>query len=315
MNIDRYIPIYKAKRGHAVLRALHLYTGFRFKDEEIPFYIQLSYIPFAPEILNGLREFYNEPPFPFSVEGIKEFARFSRISKPDKLLSILKEAGFKPYGGCISHFEPYFLASLSMDDQGQKLLKDRAKLEEHILRDLENKNHTYPRYANHSEGPEEIKKLNMIQLLKVYKALEALKKKGFINRIAEEIRRDIEDLSSEHGGIILFDQRGELAIKVYPSVSSGNNDFYQPPKEAIRSDKFSDFHIHARTEDESPFAGPSDILGGDLSIPVKYARLGLPYTAMLFTKLRGNAFNSDIYFANPEDPLSPVVIDLGNYSY
>ncbi len=98
-------------------------------------------------------------------------------------------------------------------------------------------------------------------------------------------------------------------------MAQGDNNSYQPPSEAIKSKKFSDFHNHARSKDESFFAGPSDIMGGDLNVPVNYGKKNHPYTALLFTKLQGKAFNVDIYLAYPQDPLWPVVVDLGNYSY
>jgi len=313
--LKEYIALSRSKRASEVLRSIQLYRAFYFKNEDIPYYIQLSKLPSGPEILEGLSAFNENPAIFFSKEGIKQLSEFNKVNKPLELLSNFKKAGFMPHKGRLVHFEPYFIVPFSRKEYALKLSRNRPYLEELILKELNIRAHTFPKEADHSEMADEVKRLNAVQLLKVYTALESLQKEDLIKMIAQELRKDVEDHSSEHGGIVVFDNHGRLKIEVYPSMAKGDNNSYLPPSEAIKSKKFSDFHMHARSEDETIFAGPSDILGGDLNVPLKYAKQNLPYTALLFTKLKGKAFNADIYFGNPEDPLWPVVVDLGNYSY
>lgn len=311
----KYIALSRSRRASELLKSLQLYRTFHFKNEYIPYYILLSKLPSGPEIVEGLSAFNENSGIFFSKEGIQLLSEFSRLNEPLELFSNFKKTGFMPHKGRLIHFEPYFIVPFSKREYALKLSGNRQYLEELILKKLNTSAHMFPKEAEYSEGSDAVRRLNAVQLLKVYAALEALQKEDFVKMIALELRKDVEDNSSEHGGIIVYDSHGRLKIKVYPSLAHGDNNSYQPPPEAIKSKKFSDFHMHGKSEDESLFAGPSGIMGGDLNVPLKYAKQNRPYTALLFTKLQEKAFNADIYFGNPEDPLWPVVLDLGNYSY
>lgn len=219
----------------------------------------------------------------------------------------------------------YFLRKLSRENYSN--LIDKEKLEKDLLERLGSKDHTYrkhkdymKRYGIPDESNEQIKKCNVVQLLKLYIALHSFENKEFCNQMGRLIKEDLKDNHHEHGGLVKLRDL-KLIFKNYPSIAYGN-EFYLPPdeyeREANKKGCFANYHFHATTEDDTIYSGPSgywNYYGGDIFTFVMEWTFDEGFGEFVITKLKGNNFNVDFCLKDYTEENPGIVIDLGNYSY
>lgn len=219
----------------------------------------------------------------------------------------------------------YFLRKLSKEDYSSLINKE--ELEKSLLERLGSKDHTYrkhdswaKKYGIPDESYDQIKKCNIVQLLKLYTALNSFEDEEFCNQMGKLIRMDIKDNEHEQGGLVKL-RDFKLVFKPYPSSTYGNYS-YTPSEEyedeAYNKGCFTHYHFHATSEDDTKYAGPSgywNLLGGDIDYFSIEWIFDKGYVELVVTKLKGNNFNVDACFKDYTEENPGVVIDMGNYSY
>ncbi len=212
-----------------------------------------------------------------------------------------------------------------------ELLSQPEKMKLQLIEKLNTSKHTYRQGARYRETANGILDLPLRQLVHVYLLLEAFGYEEFNRRAGELLEEDLKDHTTEHGGLILFEER-QLILHPLPSETVWSTKVaYCLLRDALQKPHIAIYHFHARTEDSSTYAGPSE--GGswfgretsDLSICTLEAYLQGESHNLVITKLPGREFNADYYGAgvewrekdyDPNDMIIPItVIDLGNYPY
>lgn len=151
-----------------------------------------------------------------------------------------------------------------------------------------------------------------------------LKDTAFVNVMGQTIKEDVEDITSEHGGIIRFNKDGKIFLRCSKSNSDfqegedNNNLYYLSQKEDSLS-KIGYFHFHAATYNETPYAAPGALDMMHASYPNKCNMVN----EFVITSLRKGKFNIDYYGMDIRagevgllyEGEDVKVIDLGNYNY
>lgn len=187
-----------------------------------------------------------------------------------------------------------------------------GELVERVLKMVE---HTYRPRTGYTEEPENAEELSPRQLVRAYLLLEALGKGEFLGEIGNIVKGDLKDPHAEHGGLIRF-RNGRLAfVPVESALREDNNEAYLLPEKARDVPNAGYFHLHATTEDDSEYAGPSGgksfVRGGDIAVAQTEAFYhGESHNAVI-TKLTGKEFNMDYYSTETGNDIH--VLDLGNY--
>jgi len=155
---------------------------------------------------------------------------------------------------------------------------------------------------------DEINNLDNFQLKKIYLMLKFLEDSTFRNKIGEIIQKDISDGLPEHGGIVIFNNKHELFLKEYPTLSK-NEETYLAPEEIFLRPSLAYFHLHSSNANESKFAGASSL---DIMIAKANLELINKYDEFLISSLEKGLFNVD-YYGGKNKKINKV--DLGNYKY
>ncbi|MSR19230.1 MAG: hypothetical protein EXS00_08760 [Phycisphaerales bacterium] len=130
-------------------------------------------------------------------------------------------------------------------------------------------------------------------------ALEALRIPQVREHIFNLADRDLQDLSSEHGGLLRLDSKGRFEISEYPPRVRGGDLRFEASNQMFEDGygAISHFHCHAQAYENSRYAGPHL---GDFT----YAD-ATGVNGIVFTFISHNRINVD-YYRRGE-----VVVDLG----
>ena len=199
--------------------------------------------------------------------------------------------------------DTYLLAHL----QPEQLAVPLATIRAEIRRRLAVLGHTYRSQqlpaGGYSERFEDAQqKLRPPQLLLLELLLEQLQTASMRRQIAAAIAADLADERSEVGGAC-FIRDGQVVLRRYEPMLRALNNRYVASDDLI-ADSFMclcRFHCHARSSDDSAFAGPGS---GDIK---HAARFGGHY--LVLTNLGRGRFNVDYH----DD--RGIVVDLGNYGF
>jgi hypothetical protein len=167
---------------------------------------------------------------------------------------------------------------------------------------------------------EQLSHLNPVDRLKAHLLLEALQLRSLADRLAEIMRRDLEEPEAEYGGFVLLTGEPGSPLEFIPVRSRTPDDYeYRPPPGLYPLCDFALWHCHVHgpekadlTEiDNSSRAGPSGVLGESLT------SLGgdvwtcylLTVDGLVITPTANNTLNVD--FVSSEG----AVLDLGVYAW
>jgi hypothetical protein len=111
---------------------------------------------------------------------------------------------------------------------------------------------------------------------------------------------DRHDKSTEYGGLVRRDEKGEPYVHAYPPLARRHDLKYLPPKELVTDGykALAHYHFHAQEFSNARFAGPGI---GDMQRIARTQR----FTGLVLTFIDEERLNVDLYHA-PD-----VVIDLG----
>jgi hypothetical protein len=217
--------------------------------------------------------------------------------------------------------------SLSDEDiiNNKYLIKNLAKLgvvisnpenlKEDLVKKLKEIPHTYRNVEDgdgkplYNELPENVYNLSTDQLLRVHVLVKSLQNDSELrNRIGSLLEENLENQISEYGGLVRFNENGEVIFNPIESDLPRKN-MYILPFSARQIPHIAEFHFHASREDSSKSAGPSsgDYYNLIFATRSRSKRQGVHW--LIISKLEGKKFNVD-YMGK-----GPVVIDLGNYVY
>lgn len=114
-----------------------------------------------------------------------------------------------------------------------------------------------------------------------------------------EADRDIDDTRSEHGGLLLWNDKNEVVFEAVAPAVRRHNEVYLPPESLFVKlrDGLAHVHFHAQKYDNGEYAGPGK---GDLEF-VENNRVN----AVVFTFVDRDTLNADAYFPGK------IVVDLG----
>jgi hypothetical protein len=112
--------------------------------------------------------------------------------------------------------------------------------------------------------------------------------------------KDLEDKSTEYGGLIRRDEAGEAYVHAYAPLLRRHDLKYVPPRELVTDGytALAHHHFHAQSYGNARFAGPGI---GDMERIARTQR----FNGLVLTFVDKNRINVDLYF-RPD-----VVIDLG----
>jgi len=138
-------------------------------------------------------------------------------------------------------------------------------------------------------------------LLRIAAALTEAPSVEFRRAIAELGDRDMQDTTTEHGGVLDADEGGGLVMYHYPPRPrdrvSDRRMVASPALIEAGTTAMFHFHLHAQRYENTPYAGPS---GGDFEYARSHGR-----SCIVLTFLDENTLNVDYY--QPDG----AVIDLG----
>jgi hypothetical protein len=207
----------------------------------------------------------------------------------------------------------------------------------------------FPKKFVDYQDDEAFENLKENQKYKIDYLLDELKNnENFLRSIGGEIEADVADTSAEHGGYItqmgeglhLFSIKSALLkqeeiVNDIPNVTmvilnpNANYKYEMPPSRWTWPHIFQ-FHMHAITDDDSNFAGPSCMedqsyrhgVRGDIGYVMRRARELGSSDQLVITKLEGQKINVGYYgaYLNPSDDpetAKPIVsvINLGDWEY
>lgn len=116
----------------------------------------------------------------------------------------------------------------------------------------------------YTERPD-LKELPKLQLLKLHMLMKSLDDPEFLNECARTVFGDINDTSTEHGGVTHYDGK-RLQIQDIRSISRGDTIYTMPKFQDLHGGIFC-FHCHSQKY-ASQYAGPAGFLvdyAGDLA--------------------------------------------------
>jgi hypothetical protein len=201
---------------------------------------------------------------------------------------------------------------------GIEIFKDETALKYELIKDLEEKKHTYQ--VNNwlfYELPSQINELSIDQNKVIYLMMSSLKDSSFVNKIGEGIEGSKKNIYSESGGIVNFKEENKINIKLVESELSKlkdekNDDEYQLPAEDYFSEKLAYVHMHIGKDGESPLTG---LAIKDILALIKMSIIFGITNEFIITSLSNWVFNIDYFGIDPEKDEKVRIIDLGNYSY
>ncbi|MEW6329155.1 MAG: hypothetical protein AB1468_03495 [Candidatus Micrarchaeota archaeon] len=233
----------------------------------------------------------------------------------------------------VNHNHEYIMRVARRDKLLRELIKNKSVLASYLADILKTLPHTDPPAGKGemtkiitNPTKDDLEKLELIDLIKIYYLLNALKNDEFRLVIGSELDKDTADKTGEHGGALCLGEIGDVTLRMVPNklvvsdtanYSNGqyNPDAYYHPE--IRSSEIGPtvltaLHLHARRVNHSGCArlSPDDFKGD--------------YGELVFTRIGKNKFNVDMGFVRVK-PNSPIIIDgvttehinidLGVYSY
>lgn len=169
-----------------------------------------------------------------------------------------------------------------------------------------------------------LRKVSSRQFLRAYLLFEALQGQELIDNLGELVEEDLQDVYSEHGGLVCFDDEGELFFRPIESVLAKekdlkNNHRFMLPPEAYAIPHVFRYHFHAISEDNSHDSGPSGYAPGtkgDLISCADETRYRGESHCVLVSKLSGSKVNVDYYTGEMMNGRVKIaVIDMGDYEY
>lgn len=233
----------------------------------------------------------------------------------------------------------YIIDNVVGRDDVYELLKNPDATKQSLVDKLNSIPHTpqiqhLGSYPPRPSDPTQVYNLTHGQLLRIYLLVNDLESQEFnacIGSLAEEA---LNDLVSEHGGLVLFDATGRLTLhpieNVYENVRGKIEQGHKPdkykirvpylmPPEAWSITNLASYHFHIGREDPSTSVGPSNykppFKGGD----IKACELGIITLGeshkLVVTKLKGQNFNIYYYGGDRKGNEVITVLDLGNYTY
>ncbi len=113
---------------------------------------------------------------------------------------------------------------------------------------------------NYTERPD-LENLSNIALLRLYLLNEGLKSSETLNQLRNIVMNDVEDTSTEYGGVITYNEH-LLNFNFVKSSIHNHNGAYSNLLDKWLYGGIMSFHLHALTYNESKYAGPSGRVGG-----------------------------------------------------
>ncbi len=180
------------------------------------------------------------------------------------IADLCRQLGRRPHANDIA-----LLGRVARDDELKALLFDRDAL-------LEKAGVIYARASKervkfgspvpdptYTERPsrEALDNLALLRLVLLDRTLADPKARAELGQI---VARDIQDKSTEYGGLLLFEKEGSdrLVFNHVRSISEDDGS-YMSPLSAFLSGGAMTYHLHALDEDHSPYSGPSGRRGQD----------------------------------------------------
>lgn len=253
-----------------------------------------------------------------------------RITHPDldmlgQLLQVAESINFRDIdrllplmGRRISSNDLPLVAAISKSQELQELLRDRRRLLAEAA-----EIYTLPEIARtggvsissgYTERPP-LSDLDSMSLLRLVVLHRALKEKRTLAEIGAIVARDIQDKRTEYGGQILLGN-GTLHFNNVRSTSESDGSYSNSLSSLLNGGLMS-FHLHALTENEPGYAGPSGnpqtAAFGDWSVARSFRRTDVVLTTLGPVEGSTNELwiNVDMYYVN--DKGMAVVIDLGRH--
>lgn len=202
---------------------------------------------------------------------------------------------------------------LSINIKNKFYLQNEKYLRKKVNKFFESSKHTYilrdtntPAY-NASE-------LTLGQLQRIYLVYKYLKDPSSLQEMGNVIEEDIKDIYAEHGGVIIFN-KNRIHFKTLESCIEKNifnNSAYKPPEEINLIPNIGGFHLHAISNNDKQYAGPSDM---DLLITYITTYFGSECHEFLITPIGRGTFNIDYYGGYRIENTTTKTFDLGNYTY
>lgn len=175
--------------------------------------------------------------------------------------------------------------------------------------------------AGYTERPD-LSSVSNLQLLRLYLLNKSLKENNVRQSIGTIIRDDIQDKTTEYGGVVSFN-RGKFEFINVPTTKMRDKDGdYHFPKNGQLIPGILFFHNHALDKNHSDFSGPSGWWGGDGDIShagsnnltgVLITTMGHPMDTNSKEVENQMNVNVDMYFVDKHNPnkVKPIIIDLG----
>ena len=129
--------------------------------------------------------------------------------------------------------------------------------------------------------------------------VEALEVPQVLDHIFDQAERDLEDRTTEYGGVLALDDKGRFVLKEFPPRRKGNDKRFEAPQAMFDAGytAIAHYHNHAQEYENGDFAGPHM---GDFA----YAR-NTRANCLVFTFLDSRSINVDFYRHGR------LVVDLG----
>lgn len=141
--------------------------------------------------------------------------------------------------------------------------------------------------------------LSLGDSLTIEAVLEATGGSGVRASLFQQADADHADATSEHGGVLLADEKGYEAKPFAPALRAHDRAFYASPELiAALYTGIAHYHFHAQEHDNAAYAGPG---GGDLDFADR-----LRAACVVFTFVDADTLNVDYYQPGR------VVVDLGS---
>lgn len=199
------------------------------------------------------------------------------------------------------------------DTEIGELLKNRLTLVNSIYGNIQDKKYFYRKkdnslYFNEKETLKQLVEFNIADLTKIYVLTEMLKSEEFCNKLGKEMGLDFKDKTTEHGGYFKLNINSDTGsynleiINMVPTEIGDDkgNETYFGPEELYNPENFLDYHFHACADDDSLYAGPSDM---DL-----FTSNDKETSSIVVTRLDEKIFDVDFYDCYFD------VVDLGVYN-
>lgn len=173
---------------------------------------------------------------------------------------------------------------------------------------------------NYTERPA-LEELSTLSLIRIVLLKDALQNRTFLSQLASVVTQDIEDDSTEFGGLISFNG-DEFNLQSLESTSEANHGFSSYKYSSLLPG-FVNFHLHAFFINSGDYSGPSGFYGaewGDITGTGIMNQVGVVFTTMGHpVDTSGNPIsdqiiiNADMYWIDERDAQNPVarIVDFG----